>query len=123
MKTNNKAQVERRRMAFETMTTITDMLREMMPKNYEIVTGMQEYDDFINITASVYNNKIDVAGSETHIYKNEYLHTDGTETLRISEAKCKDLIDTLKTEAENYMKLYNKQQEQAEAEQDNQPQQ
>lgn len=123
MTTNNKAQVERRRMAFETMTTIADMLREMMPKDHEIVTGMQEYDDFINVTASVYNNKLDVAGSETHIYKNEYLHTDGTETIRISEAKCKDLIDLLKTEAENYMKLYNQQQQQAETEQDNQPQQ
>lgn len=123
MKTNNKAQVERRRMAFETMTTITDMLREIVPETHEVVTTVQDFDNFVNLTVSVYDRKLRIKDAKTVVYRYEYLNSDIS--LRMCEAMCQDLIECTLVDANEYLAKLQKAEaeQQAEAEQDNQPQQ
>lgn len=125
MKTNNKAQVERRRMAFETTTKIADLLREIVPETHEVVTTVQEFDNFINLTVSVYDRKLRIKDAKTVIYRYEYLNNEIS--LRMCDAQCQDFIECTLVEANEYLAKLELQQaeaeEQAEAEQDNQPQQ
>lgn len=125
METNNKNLTERRRMAFETTTKIADLLREIVPETHEVVTTVQEFENFVNLIVSVYDRKLRIKDAKTVVYRYEYLKNDNS--LRMCDAKCQDLIEYTLVEANEYLaklELQNaKAEQQAEAEQDNQPQQ
>lgn len=125
MKIQDKNLTERRRMAFETTTKIADLLREIVPETHEVITTVQEFDNFINLTVSVYDRKLRIKDAKTVIYRYEYLNNEIS--LRMCEAMCQDLIECTLVEANEYLAKLELQKaeadEQAEAEQDNQPQQ
>lgn len=123
MKIQDKNLTERRRMAFETTTKIADLLREIVPETHEVVTTVQEFDNFINLTVSVYDRKLNIKDAKQVVYHYEYLNSEIS--LRICDAQCQDFIECTLVEANEYLaKLeLQKAEEQAETEQDNQPQQ
>lgn len=125
MKTNNKNLTERRRMAFETTTKIADLLREIVPETHEVTTTVQEFDDFINLTVSVYDRKLLIKDAKTVVYHYEYLQSETS--LRMCDAECQDFIECTLVEANEYLAKLELQKaeagEQSEAEQDNQPKQ
>lgn len=125
MKIQDKNLTERRRMAFETTTKIADLLREIIPETYEVVTTIQEFDNFINLTVSVYDRKLNIKDAKQVVHYYEYLNSEIS--LRMCEAMCQDFIECTLVEANEYLAKLELQKaeadEQAEAEQDNKPQQ
>lgn len=125
MKIQDKNLTERRRMAFETTTKIADLLREIVPETHEVVTTVQEFDNFVNLTVSVYDRKLRIKDAKTVVYHQEYLNNDIS--LRMCEAMCQDFIEYTLVDANEYLAKLELQtaeaEQQAEAEQDNQPQQ
>lgn len=110
-------------MAFETTTKIADLLREIVPETHEVVTTVQEFDNFVNLTVSVYDKKLHIKDAKTVVYRYEYLNSG--DSLRICDAMCQEFIECTLVEANEYLAKLQKAEadEQAEAEQDNQPQQ
>ena len=125
MKIQDKNLTERRRMAFETTTKIADLLREIVPETHEVVTTVQEFDNFVNLSVSVYERKLRLKDAKTVVYRYEYLNSEIS--LRMCEAMCQDFIECTLVEANEYLAKLELQkaeaEEQTEAEQDNQPQQ
>lgn len=125
MEIQDKNLTERRRMAFETTTKIADLLREIVPETNEVVTTVQEFDNFINMTVSVYDRKLRIKDAKMVIYHYECLNSEIS--LRMCETMCQYFIECTLVEANEYLAKLELQKaeadEQAEAEQDNQPQQ
>ena len=123
MKIQDKNLNERRRMAFETTTKIADLLREIVPEDHEVITTVQEFDNFVNLSVSVYDRKTRIKDAKIVVYRNEYLQ--GERSLRMCDAICQDFIECTLVEANEYLaKLELKKADaEAETEQDNQPQQ
>ena len=109
-------------MAFETTTKIADLLREIVPETHEVVTTVQEFDNFVNLTVSVYDRKLRIKDAKTVVYHYEYLNNDIS--LRMCEAMCQDFIECTLVEANEYLaKLQKAEAEQQAETEDNQPQQ
>lgn len=122
MKIQDKNLNERRRMAFETTTKIADLLREIVPETHEVVTTVQEFDNFVNLIVSVYDRKLRIKDANTVVYHYEYLNNDIS--LRMCEAMCQDFIECTLVEANEYLaKLQKAEAEQQAETEDNQPQQ